>query len=452
MKIQEDLTKYISSALSNNLPEKTQTKTRFHLLDAIVSILTGRLLPPGQKGFNFSKKQGGVEEATLLGNNLKVSAINAGFSNGMAAHANETDDSHTKGRFHPGCAIIPTTLAIAEKENLGSDEIFKAIALGYDIGVRFTTSLGYKTPKTSIFATHSIGPIFGSAASAGALLKLTHEQCNYLISYTVQQASGLACWNRDPDHIEKAFVFSGMTSRNAIYSALLARENFTSVRDPILGERGFHEGFAHNAKPEMLNEKLGENFEIDNASLKKWSVGSPIQSMMDAIEYLLQNNDFSYKDIKELTVEIPADRFHIVNDREIPSISAQHLIAVHLIKKTMGYEEAHDEKLFNNPEVVSLRKKIKSISSEELAIARPERQSKITIILNNDKKLFYHAKSVRGTPDNPMEEKDIIAKSKRLFSVFKTSQTDDLIDLILHKDFKVDELVKLCDLNLYESN
>ena len=40
MKIQEDLTKYISSALSNNLPEKTQTKTRFHLLDAIVSILT----------------------------------------------------------------------------------------------------------------------------------------------------------------------------------------------------------------------------------------------------------------------------------------------------------------------------------------------------------------------------------------------------------------------------
>ena len=89
------------------------------------------------------------------------------------------------------------------------------------------------------------------------MLKLTNEQCNYLISYTVQQASGLACWNRDPDHIEKAFVFSGMTSRNAIYSALLAKENFTSVRDPILGERGFHEGFAHNAKPELLSEKLG---------------------------------------------------------------------------------------------------------------------------------------------------------------------------------------------------
>jgi 2-methylcitrate dehydratase PrpD len=448
MNIQQELTKYISLALQKELPKKTQIKTRFHLLDTIVSILTGRLLPSGKKAFYFSKQQGGIKESTLLGNDIKVSAINAGFSNGMAAHANETDDSHTKGRFHPGCAIIPTTIAIAEKQNLDSDNIIKAIALGYDVGVRLTTSLGYETPKTTTFATHSLGPIFGSAASAGALLKLTHEQCNYLISYTAQQASGLACWNRDPDHIEKAFVFSGMTSRNAIYSALLAKENFTSVTDPLLGERGFHEGFAHNSKPELLVEKLGENFEIDNASLKKWSVGSPIQSMMDAIEYLIKHNDFHFNDIKELTVEIPTDRFHIVNDREIPSISAQHLIAVHLIRKTMGYEEAHNENLFNDPDVVNLRKKIKAISSEELAMARPERQSKITIILNNGKELFYHAKSVRGTPDNQMNEDDIVAKAKRLLSVFKTSQTDDLIDLILHKNFSTEHLTRLCNLNI----
>ena len=448
MDIQQTLTKYISEALSHELPKETELNTRFHLLDTMVAILTGRLLPPGKKGFEFSKNQGGPKEATLLGNDIKVSAIHAGFANGMAAHANETDDSHTNGRFHQGCAIVPATLAIAERENLNSKEILKAIALGYDIGVRMTTSLGYETPKTTIFATHSLGPIFGCAASAGALLKLNHQQCNYLLSYTIQQASGLACWNRDPDHIEKAFVFSGMTTRNAIYSALLAKENFTSVTDPLLGERGFHEGFAHNPKPDLIISELGKKFEIDHSSLKKWSVGSPIQSMMDAVEYLLKNNDFDHKDIKELTIEIPSDRFHIVNDREIPSISAQHLIAVHLIKKTMGYEEAHDEKLFNDPDVVTLRKKIKSVSSDELAKARPERQSKLTIILNDGKKLFYHASSVRGTPDNPMDKDDITAKSKRLFKVFNNSKTDDLIDCILNKDFTIKEFVELSNLNI----
>ena len=51
----------------------------------------------------------------------------------------------------------------------------------------------------------------------------------------------------------------------------------------------------------------------------------------------------------------------------------------------MGYVEAHDEKLFDDPEVVNLRKKIKAVSSDELAIARPERQSKIRIKFSNNK-------------------------------------------------------------------
>ena len=33
MDIQQELTKYISKALSNDLPKKTEFKTRFHLLD-----------------------------------------------------------------------------------------------------------------------------------------------------------------------------------------------------------------------------------------------------------------------------------------------------------------------------------------------------------------------------------------------------------------------------------
>ena len=65
--------------------------------------------------------------------------------------------------------------------------------------------------------------------------------------------------------------------------------------------------------------------------------------------------------------------------------------------------------------------------------------------------LLYHAKSVRGTPDNPMTEDDISEKARRLFAVFKTSQTDDLIDLILYKDFSAEELTKFCNLNVNEN-
>ena len=87
MDIQQELTKYIASAIHNELPEVTQKNTRFHLLDTLVAILTGRLLPPGKKAFEFAKSQGGNPESTLIGNDIKVSAIHAGLSNGMAAGA-----------------------------------------------------------------------------------------------------------------------------------------------------------------------------------------------------------------------------------------------------------------------------------------------------------------------------------------------------------------------------
>lgn len=51
MDIQQTLTKYISEALTHELPKETQINTRYHLLDTMIAILTGRLLPPGQKGF-----------------------------------------------------------------------------------------------------------------------------------------------------------------------------------------------------------------------------------------------------------------------------------------------------------------------------------------------------------------------------------------------------------------
>ena len=54
------------------------------------------------------------KEATVVGTALLVPAEFAALANGMAGHADETDDSHLGGRFHPGCGIVPAALAVAE--------------------------------------------------------------------------------------------------------------------------------------------------------------------------------------------------------------------------------------------------------------------------------------------------------------------------------------------------
>jgi hypothetical protein len=46
----------------------------------------------------------------------------------------------------------------------------------------------------------------------------------WALDYAAQQSSGIVAWRRDTDHIEKAFVFAGMTARNGVTSALVVPE------------------------------------------------------------------------------------------------------------------------------------------------------------------------------------------------------------------------------------
>ena len=77
---------------------------------------------------------GGKPQATVIGTGIVTSAVNAALANGMAAHGDETDDSHLRGRFHPGCGIVPAALATAELAGRSGNDLLCAVALGYDSG------------------------------------------------------------------------------------------------------------------------------------------------------------------------------------------------------------------------------------------------------------------------------------------------------------------------------
>jgi 2-methylcitrate dehydratase PrpD len=47
----------------------------------------------------------------VIGSTFLTNSVNAALANGVMAHADETDDSHLVGRFHPGCGIVPAALA-----------------------------------------------------------------------------------------------------------------------------------------------------------------------------------------------------------------------------------------------------------------------------------------------------------------------------------------------------
>src|SRR6266511_1759977 len=243
-----ELASYVAGALGRALPARVVEKTKHHLLDTIAAMVSGSPLLPGRSAISYARTLGGTRESSVIAAGFMTTAQNAALANGMLAHADETDDSHAPSLTHPGCGIVPAALAMAERQGAAGEELVRAIALGYDVGTRLTMALDAYSFREDGHSTHSFGPMFGAAAAAGALARLNERQVRHLFSYTAQQASGVSCWARDPEHVEKAFDFGGMPARNGVAAASMVAAGLTGVDDVFSGERNFL--IAYAAKPD----------------------------------------------------------------------------------------------------------------------------------------------------------------------------------------------------------
>ena len=404
------LSEYIAVAATRELPAAVIEKTGHHILDTLAAIISGSRLRAGELAIAYVKRLGGAAEATLIGTPLVVPAENAAMANGMAGHADETDDSHLRGRYHPGCGIVPAALAVAELQDRSGADFIRAVALGYDIGTRFNMSLGYPGPNSATHSTHTIGVNFGAAAAAAALLHFDPVQVRYLMSYAVQQASGCPYWYRDLEHVEKAFDFGGMGARNGVAGALMVAAGMTGVEEPFTGQGNFFDGFALKPNPNVITDGLGSRFEIMEATIKKWCVGSPIQAVLDATTVLIEQGARA-DTVKRLVITMPDDRMHIVNNREISDICVQHLVAMTIVDGTATFASVHDHDRIDDPAVRAVRGRIELVGSPELTVAKPARQAIVEVELNDGRTARHHAKAVRGTPDNPMTTAEIETKA-----------------------------------------
>lgn len=407
---------YMARSQHVTLPADVALKTKLHILDTLAAIISGSRLKPGAFAARFVAELGGRPEAAVFGTRHMTSAIDAALANGIAAHADETDDSHLAARAHLGCAVVPAAWAIGERHRSSGQSIINAVALGYDVGARSTMALGYGASRTQKFSTHSIAAGFGAAAAAASLLALDADQCAVVLSYAAQQASGIPSWNRDSEHIEKAFDFGGMGATNGVFAALFVKAGASGVVDSLTGHHSFLHAFAENADATALTDGLGARFEIMNASIKKWCVGSPIQAALDSLTDLIGQQRLTEADVHEMTVTMPDDRLHIVSNRDIPDICLQHLLAITLLDRTLTFASSHDEARMHDPAVLAVRNRIRVVASDELTRARPARQAIVRLELVGGKAVEKRTYAVRGTPDNPMTAHEVQAKAGELMT------------------------------------
>ena len=406
----ERLAQYMVSARTASLPEAVRRKASHHILDTIAAMVSGTTLLPGTMALKYARLQGGGDEASVVGTSMMASATTAALINGMLAHADETDDSHAPSLTHPGCAVVPAALAMAEKNDRSGDDDSR----GFD--------------------SHAVGGAFGAAVAAGASVPLDTLQCRYLLSYAAQQASGLPSYPLDSEHVEKAFTFGGVPARNGTTAATMVEAGFSGIADDLEGYGGFLSCFGGGqAKPEELASELGSRYEVMLTNIKKYCVGSPCQAPLDCLVNIMRDHRVTYADFASMVVYAPTGETQITRaDQPMPSLNLRYLLTVTLLDGWLSFKASHDVERMQHPSVTEISRRIEIRADAGLLTKESPRQGIVELVTRDGRTLKDHVVKVRGVMENPMSTDEVIAKSRELLKLaLPLSKAERLIETVL---------------------
>jgi 2-methylcitrate dehydratase PrpD len=428
------LSSYMSDARNRALPAGVLEAAKHHILDTFAAMVSGVDLPPARLALKFARAYQGDRVATVAASDISCGPIEAALANGMLAHSDETDDSHAPSHSHPGCAVVPAALAAGERFGISGQQFMRAVTLGYDIGPRVTMTLGGESYQIATHrSTHSIAANFGACAAAGCAAGLNAQQMRWVLDYAAQQAAGIAAWQRDTEHIEKALVFAGWPARNAVTAALLIQMGGSGVPDIFSGADNFLLAFAPHAESTQLASQLGERFEITRTNIKKWTVGSPIQAPLDALVLMRKRHPFEADQVIKVNIRIATSEAKTVDNRAMPDINLQHMVAVMLLDKTVTFQAAHDRARMQSAAVLREKSKVSLLPDEGLERLYPRRVSIVEVQLRDGTQLTERVDAVRGTAENPMTREEVIEKAHGLMAgVLGSARSDALVQRVMN--------------------
>ena len=425
------LARYMVEARDRSLPSQAAREGKHRILDTLGAMVSGARLKPGEMAIRFIREQGGVPEASVLTTNIRTSAVNAALANGMFGHADETDDFEPVTKAHPGCAVVPAALAMAEREGRSGTELLKAVTLGYDLCCRFLLALGPDLVRATHRSAEGTSATFGSAAAAASLARLDEKGMRYALSYAAQQVSGVWSWDRDTEHVEKAFDFAGMGARNGVTAALMAQTGFTGVEDVLDGQHNMLVAFSTEPKPEEMVAALGSRFFVNETAIKTFSVGYPIQAPLDAFLTLRREHGLTVNNVDRIVVRLPEDGARIVDNNSMPDVNCQYIIAVALVDGTVSFSDSHSHERMEDPTVRAVKERVQLVADRALMNPDAPRSGMVEVTLRDGRTVSHFTRHAPGTKENPLDTQGVNEKVRSLMApVLGPERTEAIIQRV----------------------
>src|SRR5437773_12149503 len=158
-----------------DLPASAVASARRDILDTFGCMLGGSDSPGIDELFAVISRWGGLPESRVVLRGVRLPAPQAALLNASMGHALDFDDTlDTGGSIHPGVSVLGAVLALCDSlGGVTGKDLLLAVALGLDVSCRVALA---STRDRGWHRTAAMG-VFGAAAAAGKLLRLTRNRC-----------------------------------------------------------------------------------------------------------------------------------------------------------------------------------------------------------------------------------------------------------------------------------
>lgn len=451
MEYTRKLAEFCAGVSFDRLPPEVVDKAKLCVLDFLANVYGSLELDAVAGVMSYVRSLGGPGTATAVGCGFKTGLHNAAFLNGTTAEALEAQDGLRFGGNHPGVAVIPAALALAESLGLGGRRVLEAVVVGYEAASRAAAAVHPHHTLSGFLPTGTCGA-FGAAAAASKLMGHDAEgmlnslgNAGYLLPISMAE------------HLMGGYtskiVQGGQAASAGLTAAGLTGAGITGAPYVLEGSE-LNGGFAQittrgEAAVERLVDRLGESFSIMDVYFKPYTACRHTHGAAQAALALLQEERFKAQEIESVDVYTYTIASIAVGKgvtAQSSFVSAQfslpYVVAACLVDGEMGPAQLRQERIAD-PAVLALSQKVRVDVDPELAAAYPGKtSSRVEITLKGGRTLSRQVDIPKGDPRDPMTAEDLAAKLRR-FAVRKDGKTvDRIIELCLELE-KVEDIREL---------
>jgi 2-methylcitrate dehydratase PrpD len=292
----KSLGNFVSGLRFEAIPAAALSVVHTGFVDCIGTLIAGSVEEPPRILHSALAPAPGDASLYLCG--PRVSAPEAAWINGTAAHALDYDDVSLRG--HPSTVLVPAILAEAEVLRANGAQMVTAYVAGYEVWAELA---GRDPDHHHQKGWHPTG-IFGAIAAAAAcasLRGLDPDRAAQALALGASHSAGLVAnfgTMTKPYHAGKA-------AHAGVVSARLAEAGFTSSADALEHPLGFLAAVSPNGRVDRERAaKAGHDWQIlsQGLSVKKYPLCYCTHRAIDGMLDLMRQQPVRGEDVKSIRV------------------------------------------------------------------------------------------------------------------------------------------------------